>query len=140
MMNMQKYLPQLIFGIILLVLAYFLFSLPAGQDSLSNEEYQDQTTLDVPDKGNSNGKLSASAIVYGFSIGQYSKAYPLYIFENTNVIYDQIAGESVVVARDSVGRVMMSHADTGEVFIPVEVTVEAWLASHPNTLIFSHND
>ena len=143
MMNMQKYLPQLLLGILLLVLAYSIFSLPAKLNSSNDNEFSDTGSLDVPDEKNDQnveGKLSAAAVVYGFSIGEYSKAYPLYVFENTNVIYDKIADEPVIITRDSEGKVIMSHAETGEVFIPVEVTLETWLISHPNTLIFSYND
>ncbi|MEK7180582.1 MAG: hypothetical protein AAB706_03835 [Patescibacteria group bacterium] len=143
MINIQKYLPQLLFGILLLILVYFVFSLPAKLNSSKNNEFSDRGTLDVPSEENVQNmeeKLSASTPVYGFSISEYNKAYPAYIFGSINPIYDQIAGEPVVVSRDSKGKVIMTHAETGEVFIPVEVAFQTWLASHPNTLIFSYND
>ena len=150
---MQKYLPRLLLGTLLLVLVYSIFSLPAKLNSSKNSESsnagrlwrasQDAGTLDVSSEENNQNikeKLSASSIVYGFSISTYNKAYPFSAFKDKNVIYDQIAGEPVVVSRDSEGKVIMTHAETGEVFISEEVSFGVWLALHPNTLIFSHND
>lgn len=82
-------------------------------------------------------RLPPKEPVYGFYVGRYQKAYPASVLKDKQSLDDEIAGEKVVVTRAPDGMVVMSHTETGEVFIPLYTFWFAWAAFYPNSLLYT---
>lgn len=139
MTGLKENLIKLVCAIVFFALILFGLSFlqtPKGvpQDS----EELDTSEAVVQEAEGKSFAIPSEEMVYGFSIGTLHKAYPLSAFEDKDVIYDVILGEPVIIGPSYAGDgVIMTHAETGEVFRPIRVQWGTWYASFPDTLIFS---
>ncbi|MDP2704911.1 MAG: hypothetical protein U1D31_02075 [Patescibacteria group bacterium] len=134
--NLIRLITVLVFlGLILFGLSFF----PQALKNTPNDSQElDASQTVIPEQKEIDGVLSEET-VYGFSIGGVQKAYPLSAFRDKDVIYDTLLGEPVIIGPSPAynGGIIMTHAETGEVFKPVEVQWGTWHNSYPNTLIYS---
>lgn len=139
MTEFKENLTRLVVAIVFLGLILFDLSfLPQAFKSVPQDLKESDTLPAVLPQRQDTSGISSEETVYGFSIGNVQKAYPLSSFNDKDVIYDTILGEPVIIGPSYTnGGVIMTHAETGEVFESVEVQWGTWKASYPDTLVYS---
>ena len=137
---MGKTLFQLFMALALLGLLFFFayLSSTSRTETAGKQIYQDSNQFNsVQSDFVPSEELLPEDMIYGFVIGDIHIAYPVSDFVGANHINDTIAGENVILGPTESG-IIMTHTETGEVFIPIKTEWLKWSTLYPDTLIYKN--
>jgi len=86
---------------------------------------------------NTNSTLPIKEMVYGVSLGKYSKAYPQKLFESKKIIQDKLGPHNITLEKLPSGAIKIYYSKTKKEIVGVRLFWFAWAAFYPETEIYN---